>query len=281
MSPTRSQRLLLDQATAIALYEPELTFMPSVMTQVSLPRSRFDGEKFTRRNGDAWISITAGDLDQGHGPVAQPLPYGPMPRLIMSYLTSYSKKYQTPEIFIGTSASAFLDQLGMAGDGRRHRTLHQQMNSLAACRLQMGYRGRTYNGSPIKQFDEWFNDPEIGRFSIWPGTLTLSDDYYQVIEETAVPLDLRAMMALRGSALALDIYFWLAHRLHRINGSSVLLHWKSLQEQFSPGYSIKNFKKKFLPALERVLLVYPQAQVSQVKGGLLLRASPPPVKYKE
>src|SRR5699024_8038953 len=97
-------------------------------------------------------------------------------------------------------------------------------------------------------------------------------------------LDNRALHALKGSALALDVYCWLAHRLHRIEGRGVTLHWKSLREQFAQEYKgkdpDKDFKKKFLPALQKVMAVYPAAKVKQVTGGLLLMGSPPPVPKK-
>ena len=91
-------------------------------------------------------------------------------------------------------------------------------------------------------------------------------------------------MALKGSALALDGYAWLAHRLHRSEGKGIILHWHSLREQFAQEYTgkdaDKDFKKKFLPALRKVLATYPQAKVQQVRGGVLLNGSPPPIPLK-
>lgn len=281
---TQPQRLLIERSAEILQYPPagkDIVFLPSVMTQVSMPRSQYNGREFTRKNGDAWITIQAGRIDEGCGPIVQPVPYGPMPRLAMSWITSYAKRNKTREIFIGNSAAEFLSFMGMSSDGHRYKTLRKQMHALAACRMQMGYRGRTFNGTPINQFDAWSRVGNGSQGSLWPGTLGLSEDYYKVIDETAVPLDLRAMMALKSSALALDIYFWLAHRLHRLQGRPVLLHWKKIREQFAVEYTTRDFKKKFLPALHKVKQAYPQALVEPVKTGLLLRASPPPIKYKE
>jgi hypothetical protein len=82
----------------------------------------------------------------------------------------------------------------------------------------------------------------------------------------------------------MDIYTWLADRLHRIDGRPVVLHWTNLREQFGQEYQgkepDKDFKKKFLPALQTVMAVYPEAKVKQVTGGLLLASSPPPVPYR-
>jgi len=44
--------------------------------------------------------------------------------------------------------------------------------------------------------------------------------------------------AAKHSALALDIYTWLAHRLCRVTeASGVVLSWRSLREQFGQEYS--------------------------------------------
>ena len=112
----------------------------------------------------------------------------------------------------------------------------------------------------------------------------LSEHYYNELVEHGVPLDKRALVALKGSAFALDVYTWLAHRLHRIEGRPVTLHWKPLRQQFAQESQSKDadrdFKKAFLPALRQALAVYPEARVKPVKGGLLLMASPPPIPYK-
>ncbi len=41
--------------------------------------------------------------------------------------------------------------------------------------------------------------------------LELSREYFETLVEHAVPLDYRALAALGHSALALDVYTWLAH----------------------------------------------------------------------
>jgi hypothetical protein len=207
-----------------------------------------------------------------------------MPRLALAWVSSYAKRYNTREVPIGNSAAAFLRLMGMDDQGERYTTLRRQIHALAACRLQLGFKGRTYNGQPVEQFDAWLPHGETRQCSLWPGTMALSEGYFNSLIESAVPLDHRALMALKGSSLALDVYTWLSHRLYRIEGKGVPLHWKSLREQFAQEYTgkdaDKDFKKKFVPALKKVLIVYPQAKVKLVTGGLLLLGSPPPIAPK-
>ena len=281
---TRHESKLISMGAQIATTAPvgnDMAFYPSVLCQVGLPRSRISEREFLRRSGAAWIHVQAGMLDEGSGPVAQVVPYGAMPRLALIWISTYAKRHNTREIPLGDSAAEFLRLLGLDDQGSRRHTLRTQMHALAACRFQIGYMGRTFNGQPVEQFDAWTSNKSPGQRSIWPGLMVLSDGYFHELSDHGVPLDNRALTALKGSALALDVYSWLAHRLHRIEGRPIVLHWKSLREQFAQEYTgkhgDKDFKKRFLPALNSVLTVYPKAKVRRVPGGLLLQASPPPI----
>ena len=286
---TPQQNKLLDVGAEIAAttqdeYGEFMSFTHAVLCQVGLPRSKTDAREFMRKSGDAWVNVQAGWLDEGKGPVQQPIPYGAMPRLALAWVSSYAKRYNTREIPIGDSAADFLRLMGYDRQGGRYSTLRPQMHALAACRLQLGFKGRTFHGQPVEQFDAWVADGKAGQRSLWPGVMKLSEGYFNSLMESAVPLDNRALHALKGSALALDVYAWLAHRLHRIEGRPVILHWKSIREQFAQEYKgqdpDKDFKKQFLPILRNVQVVYPQAKVKQVTGGLMLMASPPPIPKK-
>jgi hypothetical protein len=290
IEPSKSAIKLIDASVEIMSNAPEwgdMAFTHAVLCQVGLPRSKFEGREFMRQSGAAWINVQAGYLDEGNGPVQQPVPYGPLPRLALAWISTQAVRTKDREIAIGNSASEFLRLLGKpttGGERGSFGSLRKQMHALAACRLQLGFKGRTYNGQPVEQFDAWLANKDTGQHALWPGVMVLSDGYFSSLLESAVPLDNRALMALSDSALALDVYTWLAHRLHRIEGRGVTIHWKALREQFAQEYQgkdpDKDFKKKFLPALKKVLAVYPEAKVKPVTGGVLLLGSPPPIAYK-
>lgn len=287
LAMTDAEHKLVDVGSKISTTPPggeDMAFTHAVLCQVGLPRAKVDGREFMRQSGAAWVNVQAGYLDEGNGPVLQPVPYGVMPRLGLAWVSTFAVRNKEREIPIGDSAAQFLRLMGMESDGRRYTTLRKQMHALAAARLQLGFKGRTYNGQPVQQFDAWVSNKDTHQRALWPGVMVLSEDYYGSLIESAVPLDNRALHALKGSALALDVYAWLAHRLHRIDGRGVTLHWKALREQFAQEYQgkdpDKDFKKEFLPALKKVLAVYPQAKVKSVTGGVLLIASPPPIPYK-
>lgn len=261
----------------------DIAFLHTVMCQVGLPRSRVEGAEFVRRSGNAWVSLQAGFLDEGTGPVLQPLPYGPMPRLALQYVSTYAKRFKTREVPIGESASEFLKELGLSTSGGvrgGYATLRRQMHALAASRIQFGCGGRTFNGQLVEQFDAWLPMRPSQR-ALWPGRVLLSEHYFNDLLAYGVPLDARALWALKSSALALDVYMWLAHRLHRIGPVPCEVDWLPLAGQFGQEYAgrhaNRDFKAAFLRALDAVLAVYPAARVERRPGGLLLRESPPPV----
>lgn len=252
-----------------------MAFLPPVSCQLSLPRSKQDGREFIRKSGDAWMIMQAGYLDQGNGPSPQPLPYGPMPRLILSYLSTQAVRFKTKEINVGKSKSQFIELIGINGkDGRRYSKLDEQLKALAACRIQIGRGGVTINPSPpVKSFISWDKNG---------GVATLSDEYYQNLMDSAVPLDYQALLSLSSSCLSMDIYTWLSYRLCQIKQKPVILHWKNLLDQFGQEYQgkdpTKDFKKKFIPALQQVKNVYPAAKIEAVFGGVRLFYSPSPIK---
>lgn len=290
---TKRTIALIDAGLAIKDNEPQsddLTFMHSIMCQVGLPRSKVDGERFERICGNAGLYVQAGVLWDGRKFVKQPVPFGPMPRLIMAYMNTFALRHKTMEIAVGNSASEMLKMLGKdVGGGPRgsYTSFQTQAKALAACSLTIGFTSGssafTYDGKPIRQFEAWLSDSEM-QPSLWPGVITLSEDYFNTLKDHAVPLDMRALGALKGSAMAMDVYAMLSERLHRISGRPLILHWKSLRDQFGQEFTganaEKDFKRTFLAALKKAMEVYPDAKVKQVRGGLLLIASPPPIPYK-
>ncbi|WP_218584091.1 replication protein RepA [Pseudomonas akapageensis] len=229
------------------------------------------------------MSIQAGYLDEGGGPVLQEIPYGAMPRLALTWISTYAVRHKTNRIPIGDTAADFLKLLELDTQGTRYDKLHQAINALATCRIHFGLNDREVDGTLISQFDAWQPLPD-NRRRRWPGLLTLDDQFYKSLQKSAVPLDKRALWALKGSSLALDIYTWLAQRLHHVPSNGTKISWKPIRTQFAGEYVGKNaskdFKKEFVPALDQVKTVYPGAKVAVVRGGLLLQTSDPPIPFK-
>jgi len=158
----------------------------------------------------------------------------------------------------------------------------KQMEALAACRLTIGMQAEgkvvTVDAKPIKRFEAWLQH-EGSQKTLWPGVLELSNEFFETLALHAVPLDYRAISALKHSALALDVYTWLAHRLCRIDKEGgIMLSGENIRDQFGQEYATsKDFKREFRDILTQVCTVYPDARIEGTPGGLILRPSPPPI----
>lgn len=291
---TAREEQLISKGVQIAEKPPtgdDMNFMHSIMCQVGLPRSQVQGDRFERICGNAALLVKAGELWDGKQFVQQTVPYGAMPRLILAYMNTYAITHKTPVVPIGNSAGGFLRLLGKGSTGGKNGTLgtfHKQIQALAACTLTLGFnaggRANTFSGRPIDNFEAWLAPGEDGQPALWPGVITYSETYFRTLMNHAVPIDVRAYYALKGSSLAMDIYIWLAERLPRIGSTPVFLTWTNLKEQFGQEYQGKNadkdFRVSFLDALGKVRVAYPQANVESVPFGLLLCASHPPIPPK-
>jgi hypothetical protein len=120
----------------------------------------------------------------------------------------------------------------------------------------------------------WWSPRDPEQRPLWNSMVVLSVGFYYELVAHAVPIDLRALKALKGSPLALDIYSWLTYRMSYLR-KPCLIPWEALQTQFGADYGRpRDFKRKFLAHQVDVLHVYPTACLSDQAPGLLLRPSP-------
>jgi Plasmid encoded RepA protein len=85
-----------------------------------------------------------------------------------------------------------------------------------------------------------------------------------------VPVDMRALRALKRSPLALDLYAWLtfqAYRSHQ-SGQPRFETWQQLHSHMGGDYAeVDNFRKKVKVALAKIRSVYPGLKLSGRVGG--------------
>jgi len=106
---------------------------------------------------------------------------------------------------------------------------------------------------------------------------TLSAGFFEHLQRHPVPLDEAAIRAINNNSMALDLYAWLAYRLHALGGPTPV-SWVALKKQFGNGFSrIDNFRVKFTENLRLAMAVYPDAKVEGSARGLILHPSRPPV----
>jgi hypothetical protein len=310
--PTPIQQRLIDTA-ALSVEQPDLQsllYQHTVFCQTSLPY-RDPGEEartWERLNGGVHLKVLAGEAmhpDLGRlVPVG--LPFGPKCRMVLMHINQRALITESPQIEIEDTLSKFVRKvLKLDPKGRNMRVVKDQLARLSASSIRLGLvrdgHAVTINSQIVTAFDVWFPKDDRQRV-LWPSTVSLSLDYFQSLLNHAVPLDEAHIAALSHSALALDIYTWLAQRLHRIPvGKPARISWLALHGQFGQGYNperIDKFRQVFRVALKEVLTLYRAARVEDEEPttprrlsqggyyvwrekplkGLTLYNSPPPVR---
>jgi hypothetical protein len=288
---TRHQQRLLDASVSIRQSAPDrIDFLHSIQCQCGIPyKNPGDGVlEWDRKQGNASLRIEAGSaIDPRTGDfVRLGLPYGEKPRLVLIHLATEAVRTGSPVVDVEESMTAFARSLGLETNGQQLRALKDQLARLAAATVRMGVVGEgravQVNTQFVSAFDLWFPKQADQRV-LWPSTVRLSEEYFQSLGQHAVPLDARAVAALASSSMALDVYVWLAQRLHRVpTGKPQFVDWNSLHEQFGQGYDrIRDFRRRFLQTLHQVGSAYPTARITADDRGLSLEHSPPPVSKSQ
>ena len=286
LSPVK--RRLQESAVRVMAEPPdEIIYQHSVFCQTVLPYRDPgpDVRKWERVQGDALLQITAGEVAdtrrQKFIPVG--LPYGPAARLILTHLNTTALQTRNRIIEIDGSMTAYIHRLTRHQTrGADIRRFKEQLLRLSGCLIRIAYglgeRTIQVNSQIVGALDLWEECPDGQRF-LFPKTIALSSDYFENLMAHAVPLDERAIAALAHSAMGLDIYTWLAQRLHRVDPQrGQVIRWTSLYAQFGQGYDrIRDFRRVFKTTLTQVLTQYPAARVKVDKTGMQLANSPPPV----
>jgi len=273
-----------------------IAYQHTVLCQTCMPY-RNPGDtvrKWERQQGATRLLVKAGEIwDVTRSEWREVgLPFGPKARLILAHLNAEALRTGSPEIEVERSLTAFVRRLqdptkrGKSGpSGPCIRAFKEQLErlSVAAIRMAMTANDHTVqiNSQFVDVIELWLTKDENNRVR-WNPTLHLNYQYFDSLQKHAVPLDERALAALAHSAMALDIYAWLAQRLHRIpHGKPQFVSWTAIKGQFGEGHSrMNNFRSKFRDAMFQVLSCYPKAKLEADHKGLTLRHSPPPVSAR-
>lgn len=253
-------------------------YLARVFTQIGLPHSSVTGSQFVRCNGNLILTISA-ISNVG-------LPFGSIPRLLLSWVTTEAVKTGSPELELGHTLSAFMAELGLARQGGKRGDITRFRNQtvrLFSSAVSLRYSDKALDAglgfNVADEYNLWWNPKSPNQLPLWKSTVTLNSKFFREIIERPVPVDMRALQALKRSPLALDIYCWLSHRMFYLQ-KPIEIPWPLLQLQFGADYALegqgpRDFKKKFLHQLKNVCLIYPQANVGEGARGLALKPSPP------
>lgn len=251
-----------------------LGYMARVMVQASLPYRDPKIPYYTRTNGNFKLVLTSlSDIG---------LPYGNIPRLINCWISTEVVKTRQRVLFLGENLTDFMEQIGLetitGGKNGSITRLRNQTRKLFACCIGWSYltKGEAtgHHMTIADDYHFWWDVKNPDQNGLWASEVKLSERFYQEILDCPVPVDIRALKALKDHPMALDVYCWLVYRMSYLKKPS-LVPWEALQMQFGATYArTRDFRAAFLTALRKALTIYARAKVDPGETGLLLKPSP-------
>lgn len=279
-------RRVVDAASQfMAVEDSEVSFLYSGWAQSGLPHKRLaDDQPWHIRTDHMSLIVQPGMRSMQSGEIVHVgVPFGSRARLVLLYLQSESLRLNSKTVPLGRTMHAWLGRLGISIGGKSMAAVRDQAERISRCRMtfeihSLGKVG-LLNQNILDGAMFLDNDPGA-QGSLFIQTATLSDSFFEQLKKHPVPIQEAAISSISNNSLAIDIYCWLAYRLHSLE-KPMPITWKALHSQFGKGVADpKNFRRFFKGTLDLALAVYPEALVDITERGLTLNPSKPPVAPK-
>lgn len=272
-----AQRLVeaRSQITSCAPQGDDIVFLWSTLVRCTLPhRIQTTADTYDRRDGNRMVTFTC--------PPGVGLPFGTWARLILIHLTTETLRQRAPQIVLPKSLKCFMKRLGASATGGESgsiKAFKDQFQRVAAMTVMTHERVIEQEHPVALPVATGSSIGWLGQVAAVEGhttTIRLSPEIHLEMLKSAVPLDRRAVRAVRQSPFALDLYCWTTYRAHRLRGTrSALIPWCDLRRQFGAAYaSESDFRTAFTTALDRVRMVYPYLLCEVLESHFLLHPSP-------
>ncbi|KXV05780.1 replication protein RepA [Acetobacter malorum] len=268
--------------------DQRIGFLYSGWCQAALPHRRLaDDSKGWQIDSDHVCLIIQPGMRRGPtgNPIHVGVPYGSRARLILLYMQSEAIRTNCRDIELGKSLRSWMKRMSIPIGGKNLESVREQAERLSRCQLSfevVNGRTRGITSQKIMESSLFLEpDPNIDTVNdVFMLRARLSTEFFEGLKKHPVPFREAAIRALSNNSMALDIYSWLAYRLHSLDKPTPIT-WKALKSQFGTAYSqMNNFRGRFLPNLKLALAAYPEAHVTETDGkvGMTLHPSPPPVR---
>src|SRR6185312_3125863 len=284
LAGSKNERAAID-AAALVLGEEEsrLGITHAGFAMTSLPHKQIKEGLWRREGYRTTLLVESGRHRNGE---LLGVPYGSIARLILLYLQTEAIRTNSPEVELGRSMKSWMGRMSLTTGGKTYQLVTEQARRISACRLtfftdrENGAEARR-NGAFVQDAITFSSVADDDQPTLWQDRVRLDPGFWRSLQEHPVPVREEAIRAIGTRSLAIDVYIWLAYRLHSLSKSTPI-SWASVHAQFGGGFRlVQQIKPTFLEALELALAVYSEAHVEVDKQGLVLHPSPPAVPRAE
>ena len=271
-------RRVVDAAAAyMAAEDGEVGFLYSGWAQSGLPHKRLaDDASWQVRTDHMTLIVQPGLRPTVTGdPVPVGVPFGSRARLICIYLQSEALKNNSREVELGKTLHAWLRRLGISIGGKSMASVRDQAERISRCRMTFQVKAGNRTGlvnQNILDTAMFVDDEEGAQGSLFIEKAKLSEMFFEQLKRHPVPIEESAISSISNNSMAIDVYCWLAYRLHALD-KPTNVSWQALHAQFGAGVErIRNFRLFFKSTLDLAMSVYPDAKVDVTERGLILNS---------
>jgi hypothetical protein len=275
---TKHERLVIEAAYQVLSDDAEkMGFTYSGFALTSLPHKP-QSDLVWKRDGHNLTMLIESGRDRAGKPLG--LPYGSYARFILLFLQSEAIRTGSREIELGRSMRVWLGSMGLSIGGTTYKLVNEQARRISGCTLTF-FADRA--GAQIKS-KGGFVKTEItmanvvgDQPSLWQDRVLLDEDFFRALREHPVPVSEAALRAIGPRSMVIDVYIWLAYRLHALR-KDVEVGWPALYGQFGAGFGrLRRFRAHFVDCLGLAVAAYPEARVEVGEKSLILRPSRPSI----
>jgi hypothetical protein len=283
MVPQR-QRPLVDIAAEVLADESHrigISYAGFCLT--SLPHKRLpDDQTWEKKGHRVTLWVEPGRMKSRGKVVMHGVPYGARARMILLYLQTQAVRTGSREVALGRSMRDWMERMGLSVGGETAHSLREQAARISACSLKFFWEddardAEGWSAGRIVNSGLRFHVQEDMQASLWEERVVLDEVFWNALREHPVPLQEAAIRELRERSMSLDIYVWLAWRLHTL-AKATPVSWAAIHTQFGTGFrELRHFRPRFIEALDAAIAAYPEARVDVAEAGVMLHPSRPPV----
>ena len=279
LAATKHERMVIEAAYQVLSDDAEkMGFTYSGFALTSLPHKP-QSELVWKRDGYNLTMLIESGRDRTGKPLG--LPYGSYARFILLFLQSEAIRTNSREVELGRSMRVWLGSMGLSIGGTTYKLVTAQARRISGCTLtffadRAGAQIKSKGGF-VKTEITMANVIGDDQPSLWQDRVLLDEDFFRALREHPVPLSETALRAIGPRSMVIDIYIWLAYKLHALK-KDVDVGWPALYGQFGAGFSrIRRFRAHFLDCLALALAAYPEARVEVTDKCVTLSPSRPSI----
>jgi hypothetical protein len=277
---SKHDRLVIETAHRMLSDDAEkMGFTYSGFALTSLPHKP-QTELVWRRDGHNITMLIESGRDRTGKPLG--LPYGSYARFILLFLQSEAIRTQSREIELGRSMRVWLGNMGLSIGGTTYKLVTAQARRISGCTLtffadRAGAQIKSRGGFVKTEITMSSRIDDEQQAQLWQDRVLLDEDFYHALREHPVPVSESALRAIGPRSMVIDVYIWLAYRLHSLT-RDIDVSWPALYAQFGAGFSrIRRFRAHFVDCLALALAAYPEARISVSDQYVTLHPSRPAI----